>query len=142
MATTDDGRWDTETRTSLLTARGYPDDVIAGNGNGVEASPTPPRDEASPLRTCRGCAMPLSGAPSKRWCSNACRKRHEKAQVGPRYEDSGQVLLAPQTPAQEEAVSTPPPGLGNFVAQLMALADELPAGVSVEIATGKACFRW
>ena len=82
---------DTWTRAQLLRARGYPDEVVNGNGRPDTASPSvaaPPGEtpEAVPAPTssvCRQCAAPLEGPASKVWCSDRCRRRwrteHEPA---------------------------------------------------------------
>jgi hypothetical protein len=89
-----DGKWDTVTRTELLEQRGYPADVIAGNGrtqthdsaSGVEAEPSPPAATPEPVnpqpptpaqRKCRMCGKKL-GARQEKWCSALCRGRAKR----------------------------------------------------------------
>ena len=120
-------REDTMTRSELLTARGYAPEVIAGDGNHVAASPVP---SASPTaRGCRGCGTAIDGAPTRLWCSNSCRKRHQARRPTDR-----------EVPTVPGPVRTPPGP--DLLSQLVALAAELPIGWSVQVASDGAVLRW
>ena len=52
---------------------GEGDDQEEPSGNGANA----PLDDG-PTRACQGCGASIDGPPTKRWCSSACRKRHQR----------------------------------------------------------------
>jgi hypothetical protein len=128
------------TRTELLTARGYDPETIAGNGHGhadegAEASPGPAE------LTCRGCATPLAN-PRQQWCTNACRKRHSRPAAAARRQERGQAV--PEKPIASNgntatSAPAPPPSL---LGALEAVAGQLPAAWSVQVAAGQVSLRW
>jgi hypothetical protein len=117
-------REDAPTRSEILRSRGYPEEVINGNGSAAAASgsqvsrdlanaSTPSRDQEQgddslafaspsefPTRTCQGCGTAINGQPSKVWCSEPCRRRARRSHAAP-------AQVAQETPEEVAATNGP-----------------------------------
>lgn len=162
MATTADraanGLADTWSRSELLRARGYDEAVIAGtNGhaptegaypeensfanaltNQPPALETEDRVASSKLdeatgRTCRGCGASLEGRATV-WCGQRCKRRFYEN----RRRRAPKASTVPRPPGPAPAV----PQTCDSLAELVALADRLPAGWRCELAAGEARLTW
>jgi hypothetical protein len=116
-----DDKPDTLTRKELLTRRGYPEDVVNGNGHEPNVLPTPTDASAEPVppevRPCANCGQPLQKR-QDRYCSRRC------AAVAGGVAFARQKQ-APPAPSQPPAVSPL-----AFVAQLP------PEVVAIELVGG------
>jgi hypothetical protein len=112
---------DVMTRTQLLTQRGYPAEVIAGNGHAQAAAlPPEPLDEPTNMgRSCLGCGHPLSPR-QERYCCRACSSRALAA--------TGRDAIRRRRATQQQATQS----LGGF----LAWANAGPADVEAFVIRG------
>lgn len=68
---------DTLTRSQLLTMRGYPPEVIEGNGHKPEPDPVPVPVAAPAQQLCQlpGCSQPVAAGRGAKYCSPAHRRK-------------------------------------------------------------------
>jgi hypothetical protein len=138
-----DGSRATWTRTELLKARGYPDDIVNGHATpeSVTTVTEPPsalaEGEAVPS-TCRQCGTELTGPPSRVWCSDRCRRRYRTEHETPRQRPA---LTAPTNEDTDPCLHTGEPARPDLAALLCAVLDQpwqeisiLLEGVSVTVA--------
>jgi hypothetical protein len=148
---------DAVTRSELLASRGYPPDIIQGNGHAARIEPEVVPVEPSGLghleqgtsfkaaKVCRGCGSPTAG---RMWCSNACRKRAQHAALkaaasapveGSEVEgisrDTGVTRISSNGPI---AINSPPDLLGD----LSDLSARLAPGWRAELAVGSVTLKW
>jgi hypothetical protein len=123
------GDWDTTTRSDLLRQRGYPPDVIAGNGHAkpatdeqlsttVDSAPVA-NVRLTPERTCAapGCDNELT-ARQTMFCSRAC---------------AGRSIHASGTAAFSQKVRNTPKPINDLAGLLAAVALLPPEVTAVEL---------
>jgi hypothetical protein len=102
-----DGRRLAFTRTELLRARGYPDEIVNGHATPDAVEPAPP---SSPdISTCRQCGAELAGPASRVWCSDKCRRRYRTLHQAPPSGSAPTKPTAGHDGLSGPTISTEPP---------------------------------
>ena len=141
--------WDTLTRTEALKERGYPPEIVNGNGSAV--APPQPAEVAVPAehsdgegRRCSECGgpIPLEFHTNRKTCSRACSDHREARQSGSRSRERGRNAPNPKSGVRNLAAPQPDREARNLCRLLESLAGQLSPAWQAQLELSEVILSW